>query len=117
MFYCKACASRIICQLFATRPVPAAFVCRLPYYKACAGQLRLPAVFAARPVPVGSSAGCFTTRPVPVSFTTGLFCYNGLAMPCLPAFAMTPCLLALVHLPPFIAMCTRIIARAAGTAL
>ena len=49
------------------------------------------------------------------------FCYNGLcrpylAMPCLPAFALTPCLLALVlHLPHFtITMCPRIIAQVAG---
>ena len=44
VFYCKACAGRIICRLF--------------YCKACAGH---------------SSAGCFATRPVPVSSPAGCF--------------------------------------------
>ena len=80
--------------------------------KARCRPLHLPAVFATRPVPATSSAGCFcckacagriicrlfllqglcrplhlpavfTTRPVPVSFTTGPFCHNGLVLPCL----------------------------------
>ena len=100
----KACAGHFVCWLFATRQE--------------AGQLHLPAVFAARSVPVGSSAGCFTTRPVPVSFTTGPFCHNGLVLPChaLPAcLCHDPMPAALVsYLPLFITMCARIIALAAG---
>ena len=73
--------------------------------KARGRPLHLPAVFAARPVPVGSSAGCFTARLVSVSFTTGLFCYNGLVMPC---HALSACLChdpmpaALVAFAPFL---------------
>ena len=75
-FCCKACAGRIICRLFLLQGL-----CR---------PLHLPAVF--------------TTRPVPVSFTTGLFllqtALSCLATSCLPAFAMTPCLLPLCCICP-----------------
>ena len=84
---------------FTCRPVLLQGLCRsassagLFYYKACAGQLHLPACF----------------------------CYNGLVLPC---HALSACLYLdpmpagpSLHLPPFITMCARIIARAAGTAL
>ena len=77
--------------------------------------------FATRPVPVTSSAGCFATRPVLVPSSAGRVyykacagqlhhrpvCYNGLvlpclAMPCLPALALAPCLLALFAFAPSI---------------
>ena len=64
--------ANFVCWLFATRPVPATSSAGCVCYKACAGQLHHRPVLLHRPC---------------------------LAMPCLPAFAMTPCLLPLWHLP------------------
>ena len=94
--YCKACAGWIVCRLF--------------YCKACAGRI-ICRLFTARPVPVGSSAGCllqglYWSDHLPAvllqglcrsASQTALFCH---AMPCLPAFAITPCLLPLLFIFP-----------------
>ena len=82
-------------------------------YEACAGHF-VYWLFAARPVPVGSSAGCFCYEACAGHF----ICRPVLLQR--PCFAL-PCRLPLLHLPHFcplfITMCARIIAQAARTAL
>ena len=98
LFYCKACAGRIVRQLFTARPVPA-----------------------------GSSAGCLLQGLYRPFHLPAVFACNGPILPCLacpplPCHACCPrsfCPCSILHfpLPLFITMCARIIAQAARTAL
>ena len=129
---CKACAGRIVCWLFCCKACAGHFIGWLFYCKACAGHFicwlmlqslcrpdRLLAV-AARPVPVVHlPAVCFKACAGHFICRQCLLQRPCHAMPCLPAFALAPCLLPLVHQPPFcfavpplfIAMCARILAQ------
>ena len=69
-----------------------------------AGQLHLLAVVTTRPVPVGSSAGCFAARPVPAGSSAAVYfkacagqficrlfaCLLTFAMPCLRPTSILP---------------------------
>ena len=100
----------------ATRQGAGNFICRLCLLQGLCRLLRLLAVC------YEACAGHFICR---LFATTALLCH---AIPCLPAFALAPFLLPLVHFCPcsvlhfpptplFITMCARIIAQAARTAL